>query len=245
VAAGTPLAKQCGFVVPHAGYVYSGPVAAHAYAALATLGKPDVAVLIGPNHHTPLPPLALSPATAWETPLGQLQADMALTEKLASLVPDAVFSEPSHRYEHSIEVQLPFLQHLYGSSLRIMPVAMGDQSYETALALGKALVSLLKGEQAVLLASSDFSHYLPASAAAELDKHVLDGIVAMDAEEVGREVESRGLTVCGYGPVMATLICLKGLGARQAKLLKYANSGDVSGDRRQVVAYAALQVGPD
>ena len=239
----SPLEQPCGFVVPHAGYVYSGSVAAHAYTALASLGGPDVAVILGPNHHALHPPLALSTASVWRTPLGELAVDSALNERLISQVPETSFSEVAHRLEHSIEVQLPFLQHLYGASLSILPIAIADQSVETCRNLGKAVAEAIEGTSAVVLASSDFSHYLPADSAAELDRHALDAILALDPERLGHEVETRGLTMCGWGPVIAMLECMKRLGATDAKLLKYANSGDVSGDRGYVVAYAAVQVG--
>ncbi len=240
----TPLKHPCGFVVPHAGYVYSGHVAAHAYAAMAALGKPEVAVLLGPNHHPLNPPLALSPAAIWKTPLGELEVDSDLGKRIEHQVPGAEFREVAHRLEHSIEVELPFLQHLYSTFPAILPIAVADQSVQTAVALGEALADALEGSSAVVLASSDFSHYLTAEAAAELDRHALDAILDLDPERLGHEVSSRGLTMCGWGPVMAMLECMKGLGTTKARLLKYANSGDVSGDRDYVVAYAAVQVGP-
>jgi len=237
-----PLAGPVGFVVPHAGYVYSGPIAAHAFAALAPMGRPEVAVILGPNHHAVGPYLALSPHHSWETPLGELVVDSALGERLMSRMPGLSPSGPAHNTEHSLEVQLPFLQHLYGPSPKILPIVMIDQSVETALELGSALASALEGRNAVVLASSDFSHYVPADMAAELDRYALDAIVALEPERLGREVEGRRLSICGPGPVMAMLECMKRLGATEAKVLKYANSGDVSGDRGYVVAYAAVQV---
>ena len=239
-----PMASAAGFVVAHAGYVYSGPVAAHAFAALASMGRPEVAVILGPNHHAVGPHLALSPHHSWETPLGELVVDSALGERLMSRMPRLSRSEAAHNMEHSVEVQLPFLQHLYGSSLKILPIVMIDQSVETALELGSALALALEGGNAAVLASSDFSHYVSADTAAELDRYALDAIVALEPERLGHEVERRRLSVCGPGPMMAMLECMRRLGATEAKVLKYANSGDVSGDRGYVVAYAAVQVGP-
>jgi len=240
----SPMERPCGFVVPHAGYVYSGPVAAHAYASLASLGRPEVAVILGPNHHALHPPLALSPCDGWQTPFGELAVDSALGERLASEVPMLSFSDAAHRLEHSVEVQLPFLQHLYGASLKILPVVVADQSVHTCRALGRAMAGVLGGASAVVLASSDFSHYVPADRAAELDRYALEAILALDPERLGREVETQGLTMWGWGPAMVMLECMGRLGATEAHLLKYANSGDVSGDRGYVVAYAAVQVGP-
>lgn len=243
--AGHRLKGCCGLVVPHAGYMYSGPVAAHAYAALASLGKPDVAVILGPNHHLLAPPLALSPARAWRTPLGELSVDLDLARLVESRVPGAMPSEMAHRSEHSIEVQLPFLQHLYGDDVRVVPIAIADQSAGTCLSLGGVLGEALRDAAAVVLASSDFSHYIPASKAERMDRHALDAILALDPVRLDEEVRSRRLSMCGWGPIMAMLECMKGLGAAHARLLKYATSGDVLGDYGEVVAYAAVQVGPD
>ena len=231
--------------MPHAGYMYSGQVAAHAYAALASLGRPDLAIILGPNHHSLTPPLALSPARAWRTPLGELTVDMDMVRSVESRVPGAVPSEMAHRSEHSIEVQLPFLQHLYGDDVRVVPITVGDQSAGTCLPLGRVLGEMLKDAAAVVLASSDFSHYMPARAAESMDRHALDAILALDPGRLDEEVRLRRLSMCGWGPIMAMLECMKRLGTTHARLLKYATSGDVSGDYGQVVAYAAVQVGPD
>jgi AmmeMemoRadiSam system protein B len=234
-----------GYVVPHAGYVYSGPFAGHAYAALAKHGTPDVAVVLGPNHHGAGAGLALSPHRRWRTPLGELVVDAALGRRLALPVqegPRLAADEAAHRWEHSIEVQLPFLQHLYGDRVRILPIAMLDQDVEGSMALGRALAEALKERSAVIIASSDFSHYLPDAEARERDRHALGAIQALDSLHLAQAIEKHGISMCGPGPVTAMMECMRQLEARQGRVLAYGTSGDTSGDRGSVVAYAAVEV---
>ena len=240
-----PLFGPVGYVVPHAGYAYSGPYAAHAYAALAQRGAPEVAVILGPNHHGVGSGLALSPHLRWRTPLGELEVDVKLGQRLAELLPSLRADEAAHRWEHSIEVQLPFLQHLYGDRVRILPIAMADQDMKTSLALGAALAEALAGRSAVLLASSDFSHYLPDAEARERDRHALEAIQSLDSPRLAHAIEEHGISMCGPGPVTAMVECMRRLGARQGRVLAYGTSGDTSGDVSSVVAYAAVEVALD
>lgn len=242
--AGTPLSGTVGYVVPHAGYVYSGPFAAHAYAAMAKRGAPDVVVIMGPNHHGVGPGLALSSHARWRTPLGEVEVEEALARKLAGLVRALQPDDAAHRWEHSLEVQVPFLQLVFGDQVRILPIAMADQDIETSLALGRALAEALAGRSAAIIASSDFSHYLPDRLARAIDRHALDAIEALDAPGLARAVQQHNISMCGPGPVMAMMECLRILGAKAGRVLAYGTSGDTSGDRSSVVAYAAVEVAP-
>ncbi len=241
-AAANPLRGIAGFVVPHAAHAYSGPIAAHAFHCVGSLGRPEVAVLLGPNHYAAGQPLALSPWGWWDTPLGRLPVETALAERLAAMVPGLLPDPDAHRREHSLEVQLPFLLHLYGPSLPILPILMTNQSLAAARRLGEALASLLAGKSALLPASSDFSHYLSDRATRREDAHALRAIQELDEHGLARVVEERGLTMCGPGPVMALIAGCRALGATAARLLAYGTSGDTSGYRSRVVGYAALKI---
>ena len=234
--------RVAGFVVPHAAFQYSGPVAAHAFHRMAELGPPSVIVILGPNHYGVGKELALSAWDRWETPLGSVPVDSALGEKLAALVPGLAADAVAHASEHSLEVQLPFLVHLYGTQVPVLPIAMSVQSVPIARPLGESLAKVLSGRSALLLASSDFSHYLSDTQAREQDSHALQDILSIDPEGVAKTVEERGLNMCGAGPVMTMLVAMRELKATTAKLLAYGTSGDTSGDTDRVVGYAAIAV---
>jgi len=230
-----------GLVAPHAGYVYSGPVAAHAYAALAADGRPEVAVILGPSHYGLGTVVSVSPADGWETPLGMVAVDRALADAIATALPWPAVSAAAHELEHSIEVQLPFLQYLYGDGLRIVPIAMTEQSLAVASTLGLALGRALAGRNAVVIASTDLTHYEPQSSAIQKDDLALAAMVDFSAARLF-EIAPRYASVCGPGPVAAALLACRELGAKHAAVLQHATSGDVAGDKRRVVGYAALAI---
>lgn len=227
-----------GAVCPHAGYVYSGRVAAHVYAALP---KADTYVLFGPNHTGYGSPVSVSTDT-WKTPLGTLEVDRELAEGLAGSIVDV--DELGHRYEHSIEVQLPFLQYRFDQNFRILPICLGMQDEETAIEVGTLIANLVSksGKKVAFIASSDFTHYQPASLARETDNEIIEAILNLDVPEIYERLYRRNASVCGYGPISAMLTASKKLGATRAELLKYSNSGEVSGDMNAVVGYAAIIV---
>ncbi|MDD3041437.1 MAG: MEMO1 family protein [Methanosarcinaceae archaeon] len=227
-----------GAVCPHAGYVYSGKVAAHTYAALP---KADTYIMIGPNHTGYGSPVSIA-QEAWETPLGIVEPDLDLGKGFLGSI--ANLDELGHRYEHSIEVQLPFLQYRFGKDFKILPICMGMQDEETAVELGKLIAELLsKSDKKVLIiASSDFTHYQPAEVAREADRHMIEAILKMDVSGMYDYLYKKNASVCGYGPIAAMLTASEALGATHGTLLKYANSGDVSGDMDAVVGYAAIIV---
>lgn len=241
-AAPRSMTGVAGFVVPHAGYPYSGPVAAHSYHRMAALGKPSVAVVLGPSHVGAGNSLALSAAARWDTPFGPIPVDEELGRRLCDSLPELAIDSNAHASEHSLEVQLPFLYNLFGPTLRLLPIAIADQSLETSERLGRALATNLTSSGAVVLASTDFSHYLPDEEARREDRHALDAITALDTEGLDSVIRSHDLSMCGPGPVIAMMTALHESGASERRLLAYATSGDTSGDYSAVVGYAAIAV---
>ena len=227
--------KIVAMVVPHAGYYYSGPVAAHAYKELAEDGIFDTAVILGPNHTGYGDPVSVWSEGSWSTPLGEAEVDKKFARRLLGDVVKA--DEAAHIHEHSIEVQLPWLQYLYGK-VRIVPIAMLAQDLETARIVGKSIGQV--GGNLVVIASSDLTHYEPHSVAMEKDSSVIEAITALDEEELYARCERIGCTMCGYGPVAAAIVASKEMKGKKASLLKYATSGDTSGDFSRVVGYGSI-----
>ena len=224
-------------IVPHAGYYYSGPVAAHAYKELAQDGVFDTAVIVGPNHTGYGHPVSVWTEGSWSTPLGEVEVDKKLAKRLLGDV--AKSDETAHMHEHSIEVQLPWLQYLYGK-VRIVPIAMLAQDIETARIVGKSIGQA--GSNLVVIASSDLTHYEPHSVAMEKDGSVIEAIIALDEEELYERCQRLRCTMCGYGPVAVALVASKEMKAKKASLLKYATSGDTSGDFSRVVGYGSIVI---
>lgn len=227
-----------GAVCPHAGYMYSGKVAAHVY---ATIPEADTYVIFGPNHTGYGSPVSLSRET-WKTPLGNLDVDLELADGFLGSIVDT--DELGHRYEHSIEVQLPFLQYRFDQNFKILPICMGMQDEETAVEVGNLVADLISesGKRVVIIASSDFTHYDTAEHAKEIDSDVIDAILKFDIPGMYDRLYRRNATVCGYGPITAMLSASQKLGGSRVTLLKYSNSGEVSGDTDAVVGYAAIIV---
>lgn len=226
-----------GAVVPHAGYMYSGQTAAHVY---STLPNADTFILIGPNHTGLGSPVSVSSET-WSTPLGEVKSDLDLVKALPKKIIDS--DEIAHSHEHSIEVQLPFLQYRF-KDFMIVSICMGMQDEETALEVGMEIseaVSSVK-KKVVIIASSDFSHYKPEKIAREDDAYFIEPILALDTGKLYSRLYERAASVCGYGPIAAMLTVSKNLGAKHATLLKYSTSGDVTQDTSAVVGYAGIVV---
>ncbi|KUO42556.1 MAG: hypothetical protein APZ16_02460 [Candidatus Hadarchaeum yellowstonense] len=234
--------RLVGLVSPHAGYMYSGPVAAHGFARIAEDGIPRSVVILGPNHTGAGSGVAIMTSGKWKTPLGEIEIDRELGEgiRLASEIIDV--DHLAHAYEHSIEVQLPFLQHIFGNAFKMVPICMMLQDEQTSLEVGDAIAEAAVGKDVLILASTDFTHYEPQRSAVEKDKKVIEKIIKMDPSGVVRIVDEEGITMCGYGPVAAMLQAAKKLGAKKAELLKYATSGDTAGPMAQVVGYASIAV---
>ncbi len=225
-----------GLVAPHAGYMASGPVAAHAYWALARDGVVDTAVIVGPNHTGYGTAVSVWASGAWTTPLGNAKVNEEAAAQLVGGVARA--DESAHIYEHSVEVQVPWLQHLYGDAIRIVPVAMLAQDMDTATEFGVAL-SKLEGN-IVLIASTDLTHYEAQESAARKDSTVVDAIRQLDVSEMYGNIGTQECSMCGYGPVAAVVHAARLRGATRTEVLKYATSGDVIGDYSRVVGYASV-----
>jgi MEMO1 family protein len=227
-------------VVPHAGYMYSGHVAGAVYARLAL---PHRFILIGPRHYPRGAAQAILSEGSWQTPLGQVQIDSSLATELQRACPDLSEDAVAHRDEHAIEVHLPFLQELAGD-FRFVPIALGPVHYPALESLGRALAEVVaqQNEPVLLIASSDMNHYEPDDITRRKDALAIERILALDARGLHETVRREQISMCGYGPAVATLIAANFLGAKQAELVRYATSGDISGDRDEVVGYAGIIV---
>jgi AmmeMemoRadiSam system protein B len=234
------LRAVVGLVCPHAGYVYSGPVAANAYFELAADGKPDTVIVLGPNHTGYGSGLAVVNEGFWRTPLGDVEVDEEAADELVREARIVDVDEVAHRFEHSIEVQLPFLQYLYGDSFKFVPVSFGLQDLDSAVEVGRALVEVMDGRNAVVIASSDMTHYEPQKTAAAKDLDALRAVEALDVNRFYSILEAENVTACGYGPIAAVITAAKGLLVKEAMLLRYQTSGDITGDHSNVVGYAAV-----
>jgi AmmeMemoRadiSam system protein B len=231
-----------GLICPHAGYIYSGPVAASAFYDLAVDGKPDTVVLLGPNHTGYGSGLALMREGTWQTPLGSVQVDTQMADAILHETRVVDVDEVAHRFEHSLEVQLPFLQFLYGDAFKIVPLCFLMQDYDSAVEVGRALVEALDASNTVVIASSDMTHYESARSAAAKDQAALKAVEDLDAKRFYEIVETKNITACGFAPITALITYANGVNAK-ATVLNYHNSGDVTGDHSSVVGYAAVSFG--
>ncbi len=229
-------------ISPHAGLMYSGSVAAHGYFELAQDPRPQSFVILGPNHRGLGSAVAISVKGAWRTPFGDAEIDSDLARAILENSSIIDVDDLAHKYEHSIEIQLPFLQYLYGPSVRFVPICMTLQDLRTSKEVGEAIASAIRGRDVVMIASTDFSHYEPQQVAEEKDRAAIQAVLDLNEEKLQRVVYERDVTMCGYGPVSAALVAAKQLGAKSAKLLKYATSGDVTGDYSSVVGYSSIAI---
>ena len=231
-----------GLVAPHAGYLYSGPVAASAYATLRGR-KFSRVVVIAPSHCESFSFSSIYDGDAYATPLGALPVDRAFARRLEQASSSLRLSSHGHapigeRAEHAIEVQLPWLQYLLGD-FQLLPIVMGEHSYEASRALGVALAAQMAEDDTLLVASSDLSHYHPYEEAVAMDHKTLGALADWDYFSMARNLESRLWEACGGAPIVAAMIAAERLGANKAQVLQYANSGDTAGSRDRVVGYGA------
>jgi MEMO1 family protein len=229
-----------GCIVPHAGYMYSGHVAGALYARVEI---PERCIVLCPNHTGMGHPLAIQIHTRWQTPLGEVAADAELGCELVERFPALAEDSAAHRSEHAIEVQLPFLQ-ARQKQLRFVPIAIGTSDYDVLAALGNALADVISSQagKILIVASSDMNHYESDAVTRVKDRSAIDRVLALDPRGLWEVVVSQHISMCGFGPAVAMITAAKRLGATTATLVKYATSGDVSGDRDQVVGYAGIAV---
>ena len=230
-----------GLVSPHAGLIYSGPVAAYAYRQLEGRSY-DVVVLVGPSHHVGFEGVAIAPRGVFETPLGDLAISEADADAIIATTPVVRDLPAAHRQEHSLEMQLPFLQYAL-PGVPIVPLVMGHQSRATVAALADGLAAALASRRPLLVASSDLSHYQDSRRAAQLDQVIVDAVGQFDPESVERALARYPDHACGGGPILAVMRAARALGAADAKVLCHADSGAVSGDMAAVVGYMAAVFG--
>lgn len=235
-------ARLLGLIVPHAGYQYSGQVAAYAYKQLQGRSFNTV-ILIGPSHYIGFEGISVASEDFWETPIGRVAVDTTLAQRLVEENDKIMFYPSAHQREHSLEVQLPFLQEVLGDDFQILPLVIGNQSYQNCELLRDALVKILKQQEGILLvASTDLSHYYPYDVAVNMDKTALKEIERLSPEELNMKLEKGICQLCGSSSVLSLLLIAKEVGARRVEVLKYANSGDVTGDKSRVVGYAAIAI---
>ena len=231
------LNSSVGLIAPHAGYAYSGAVAGEGYKELAARGTPEWAIILGSNHTGMGQPISIATDGAWQTPLGTSQIATGIAKRLVAgavrVAPEAFVRE------HSIEVQLPFLQHLFGLDVPFVPICVMLPPIDDVVALGEAIAAVAKESAGVVIASSDFTHYQPDEVARQIDHKAIDRILALDVEGFYRTLIENRLTICGGGAIAALMSCARTLGW-EARLASYATSGDMTEDRSAVVGYAAI-----
>lgn len=234
-------------IAPHAGYMYSGPVAAHSYKKLAEDGLPETFIILCPNHTGMGSGVSTVTEGQWKTPMGLVDIDGEFAERLMGNAPIIDQDPVAHMQEHSCEVQVPFIQYLAqtaGKEFKMVPISMWMQDLITATEIGNAVAQTSKqlDRDVVIVASTDFTHYKPHDIAYNNDHQVLDAIKALDEKAVMNRVEELNVTMCGFGPVNAAIIYSKQMGAEEVEVLKYATSGDITGDKSAVVGYAAAVI---
>jgi AmmeMemoRadiSam system protein B len=228
-------------VVPHAGYIYSGHVAAHGYALLRDMNFRRV-VLVGPSHRARFSGASVNLQGGYKTPLGIVPIDQSFGKELIDGSDIFRWIPKAHALEHSLEIQLPFLQKVL-STVQIVPILMGTQNWETCRTLSQALIKALgPSPETLLLASTDLSHFHPYGEAKKLDRTFIECVQNMEPQALSRALTQGKTEACGGGPTMAVLLAAISLGANRACILKYANSGDVTGDHSRVVGYLSAAI---
>lgn len=229
--------KAIGIVSPHAGYMYSGPVAGELY---SNIEIPETVVILGPNHTGIGKPYAIMTEGNWWTPLGEVEIDNTLAKEILNASDLIEEDSNSHKYEHSLEVQVPFLQY-FKPDIKIVPIVIGGDEFTK---IGEAIAGSIKKykKDVLIVASSDMTHYEPQENAKKKDNLAIEAILKLDEKEMLNRISKFDISMCGYGPTAIMLVSAKIQGAKQAKLIKYMTSGDTTGDYSAVVGYAGLAV---
>ncbi len=230
--------KAKAVVSPHAGYMYSGYVAAEVFSRVAI---PESIIIMGPNHTGVGAPIAVMDKGVWLMPLGDVSIDEELALSILEKVPSAEADYTAHLAEHSIEVQIPIIQY-FRKDIKIVPIVIGTRSLDECKILGSAIAEALKesGKEALIVASTDFTHYETQKSAATKDQMAISAILELDPDKLYQTVFSHNITMCGVMPTVAAIEAAKELGATKAELVRYMTSGDVTGDYQQVVGYAGI-----
>jgi len=229
-----------GLVSPHAGYIYSGSVAG---ATISRIIFKDTFIIMGPNHTGLGKPCSIMTEGTWTTPLGEVEIDSELGKKLLSISNYLQEDHVAHLQEHSIEVQIPFLQY-FKSDVKIVPIVLAYSTSDTYKEIGRAIAQAVKelNKEAVIIASSDMTHYEPQEAARKKDNQAIEAMLDLDEDELLRRIEDLNISMCGYAPVVSLISAAKELGATGAELVRYQTSGDTSGDYSSVVGYAGILI---
>ncbi|MDP2938861.1 MAG: AmmeMemoRadiSam system protein B [Candidatus Omnitrophota bacterium] len=229
-----------GVVLPHAGYIYSGAVAGK---TISSVNIPQTCVILGPNHTGLGSNFSIMTEGTWATPLGNVEIDKELATKILSSSKFLKQDFSAHRYEHSLEVEIPFLQY-FKKSCKIVPIVASVGNLDTYRAIGKeissAIKALSKEKEVLIIASSDMTHYEPQDQARKKDFEAIDAVLKLDEELLLKKIRSLDISMCGFAPVVIMLSCIKELGANQARLVMYQTSGDVTKDYSSVVGYAGI-----
>ena len=230
-------------IVPHAGYEFSGAVAAWVYSRMEKANF----IILGPNHTGTGARFALMKAGMWKTPLGEVVVNEKIAQELFKECKILDYDFLAHENEHSIEVQLPFLQYRFGDDFKFIPICIlnefADETLlETCKAIGKGIAGMIKKqkEKWIILASSDFSHYVSYQQAKKTDNYLIKAILKLNEKDFFTRINEKNASVCGFGPIAIAMIAAKELGAKKGELLKYSTSGDITGDTRSVVGYASI-----
>jgi MEMO1 family protein len=229
-----------GVVVPHAGYIYSGPVACELFSNIEIT---DSVIILGPNHTGSGRPAAIYASGSWSTPLGDITIDEEISESICTKTKLIEKDASAHIHEHSLEVQIPIMQY-FRADFKIIPIVLSSRSLKDYQKIAHAIAGVISdsGKRILIVASSDMTHYEPQESAYKKDNLAIDAILKLDEKLLIERVARHGITMCGYVPVAVMIACVKVLGAKTAKLLRYATSGDITGDHEAVVGYAGIMV---
>ena len=230
--------KIFGVICPHAGYMYSGPIACHSFYEISS-NLPELFIIIGPNHWGIGSSVSTMKDSKWQTPLGEVEVDSETAEEISKMTNIIKIDNFSHSREHSLEVQIPILQEIF-QNFKILPIALINQSKEVAHQVGLAIAKIARKKKVMIIGSSDFTHYEPNEFAHEQDTALIEPILKLDVDRFYDVLHERDVSACGYGAIASTMIACKELGATKGKLLKYATSGDITGDTSSVVGYGSI-----
>ncbi len=231
--------KIFGVISPHAGYMYSGPVATNSFYSISSQ-KPELVIITGPNHWGLGCNVAVMKEGVWKTPLGEVEVDTECAIEINKISKDIELDFFSHTRDHSLEVQLPMLQQVYSHKFKILPIILINQDYHTAKKVGSAIAKIAKMKKTMIIGSSDFTHYEENNFAHKQDSALIEPILDLDLDRFYRILQENQVSACGYGAIASTMVACKELGAKGGRLLKYATSGDVTGDKSSVVGYASI-----